>query len=180
MNTFRFDLTNKNKAAFSKGFKTGLIDDIVDIREQKDEWEEMYTVQKGRMDRQKVHLYVEGSAFAQAVKDMLATKYPGIKAKGEDSTYVIDHEELVAKDTIKTITVSGKGRGATDYNSGEEGNHNHLPLPQGEVTKQYENNKKRAASASETERNSDGVRGCLSGSEQEREPKRRKVEHGAE
>lgn len=55
MNTFRFDLTNKNKDAFVKGFKTGLIDDIVDVREQKDEWEDMYTVQKGREDRQTIH-----------------------------------------------------------------------------------------------------------------------------
>ncbi len=159
MTTYRFDLTNKNKAAFSKGFKTGLIDDLVDVREQKDDWEDMYTVQKGREDRQTIHLYVEGSAFAQAVKDMLVAKYPGVKVKDENSSYEIDHEELVVKDTIKTITVSGKGRSATDYNSGEEGNHIHLPrIPQDEVTKQYKNNKKRAASASETERNSDGER----------------------
>ncbi len=99
---------------------------------------------------ERIHLYVEESAFAQAVKDMLVAKYPGVKAKGENSSYEIDHEKLVVKDTITTITVSGKGRGATDYHSGEEGNHNHLPLPQGEVIQQYKTNIRRAAHASET------------------------------
>ncbi len=110
-----------------KGFKTGLIDGIVEVREQKDDWKDMYTVQKGREDRQTIHLYVEGSAFAQAVKDMLVAKYPGVKVKEEKSSYEVDHEELAVKNTITTITVSGKGRGATYYHSGEEGNHNHLP-----------------------------------------------------